>query len=171
MVFACLITTVELVTSAGERKRSSSPTQKPSVEKKLKTSSTARDGLSTIGRLVSDLTSSKEKKAIGSEPVRLATLKVARTAADKIVQRKSSTMPPVPGFILKQPSISKSDMILEVHAAMKSKDGDSIAKVMPGLAPLVENEASTRMNNHEQPAKPALDEFSEIHTLLKPDLL
>lgn len=79
------------------------------------------------------LTSSKEKKATGFELVKPATLKVARTVADKIVQQMSSVVLTMPGFILRYLSMSKSDLILEVHVVAKSEDGDSIAKVVPGL--------------------------------------
>lgn len=69
----------------GRRKRSSSPTREPSVEKKLKTSSVAHKSPSITGRLVIDLTSFKGKKeAAGSELVKPVTLRVARIIADRI---------------------------------------------------------------------------------------
>lgn len=162
-VFACLISTVELVASEGGRKKSSSPAREPSVEKKLKTSSATRS--STVGRLVVDLSSSRNKKEpTGSELVKLAASRVTRTVANKITHL-------VPGFIPRQPSMPKFDPIPDERVVAKSKDGDSTAKTVSGPTPPVENETPSRISNCDQPTKLALGEFSEIHVLLKLDLL
>lgn len=123
-------------------------------------------------RLVINLSYSKEKKeATGSELLKCATSRVARTIADKIEHQRSFAMPLLLGFIPRQPFVPKSDLIPKVHAVGNSEDGDSTAKAVSRPAPLVENETSARMNSCDQPAKRALGEFSKIHVLLKPDLL
>lgn len=61
-----------------------------------------------------DLTYSNGKKeATGSEHVKLVGLKVGGTIVDRIVQRSSYVVPYVYGFIPRQPSVSKSDLITE----------------------------------------------------------
>ncbi|KAM1146175.1 hypothetical protein ACFX19_038743 [Malus domestica] len=76
------------------KKKSSSPAREPLVEKKLRTSSTAREGPSTYERLMIDLTSYMGKKeAARSEPMKPAVLKVVRTVVDKIVQWRNSALP------------------------------------------------------------------------------
>ncbi|KAM2344778.1 hypothetical protein ACFXTH_008738 [Malus domestica] len=68
------------------------------VKKKLKTSSAAHEGPLATERYVIDMTSSngKKNKAARSEHVASSMLRKASTIVDKITQRKSFIMPPVP---------------------------------------------------------------------------
>ncbi|KAB2612719.1 calmodulin binding transcription activator 1 [Pyrus ussuriensis x Pyrus communis] len=59
--------------------------------------------------------------------------------------RKSQRLP----LLLARPSVPKSDLILEVHATVKSDDSYSAAKAVPGQTLLIENEASASMNSRE----------------------
>lgn len=75
----------------------------------MKTSFATREGMSTAGKLVVDLTFSKGKKeAAGFELVKPATPRIVKIVVDKNAQRRSSV---VPSFILRQPFVPKSGLI------------------------------------------------------------
>ncbi|KAB2632286.1 hypothetical protein D8674_028533 [Pyrus ussuriensis x Pyrus communis] len=118
---ACPITVVEPTTNEGGKKRFSPPTQEMPAEKKLKISSAAREGSPAALRLVINLTSSKGEKdeATGFVPI-----------ADRIAQRKSSTVPPVLKFVQKRLSRVKPGSPLERLATMKSNKVNSYTKML-----------------------------------------
>ncbi|KAM1286257.1 hypothetical protein ACFX2J_000330 [Malus domestica] len=170
--FARPIATVEPDVSEGGRKRSLSPARELSVDKKLKTSSATREGSSIVRRLVIDLTFPKRKKeAARSKLMKLVAPKIARNVADKIAQRRSYVVPSVPWFILRLPLVPKSSPIPKVHVAAKNEGDDFIAKAVSGPTSFIEKEAFARMSSHHQPTEPTLGEFSEIHALIKSNLL
>ena len=131
-------------------------------------------------KLVIDLTSSKneKKETAGSMPVMPAVPKAASSIADRIAQRRSSSVPLVPKFVLKRPLGVKSDSPSERLATMKSGKTPSPAKVAPKL---VHSAAETKLpsekretacaSGRDKSAKSNSREAAEICALLKPDLL
>ncbi|KAM1980516.1 hypothetical protein ACFX15_037117 [Malus domestica] len=88
----------------GGNKRSSPPAEEMLVKRKLKTSSTARDGLPAAER-------------------------IASTIADRIAHRRGFVVPPMPKFVPRRSLGVKSGSPLERLAVMKSDKVDSTAKV------------------------------------------
>ena len=149
------ITVVELAINEGRKKRLSPPAQEMFAEKKLKTSSAAREGslaaqetpaenkskTSSAARegspaapkLVIDLTSSKGEKKEAARFVLVAPAipKATSLIADRIALRRNSFVPSVPKFVPKRSSGAKSGSSLERLATMKSDKVPLPAKVVP----------------------------------------
>ncbi|KAM1053769.1 hypothetical protein ACFX2I_001182 [Malus domestica] len=150
------------------------------VEKKLKTSSDAREGPPATERPVIDMTSSngKKKEAAKSEYVASAMSRMANMIDDRIAQRRGFVIPLVPKSILRHPLEAKSGSPLEWLVIMKSDKMDSAAKVAPRPNPPAAEtdspagkEETARVGSCEKSTKPASGEATEINVLLKPDLL
>ena len=127
----------------------SSTAQEMIDEKRPMTSSAAREGSPAVPKLVIDFTSSKneKKKAAGSVPVTPAVPKAASSIADRIAQCRSSSVPPVPKFVLKRSLGVKSDSPSERLATMKSGKTPSPAKVTPKL---VHSTAETKLPSEKR---------------------
>ncbi|KAM1444897.1 hypothetical protein ACFX2I_040990 [Malus domestica] len=144
------------------------------IEKKRKTSSAAYEGSPTADRLVIDLISSKGKKdeATRSEPVMPTMPKVANTIANRIAQHRDCVVPLVPKSVTRHSLGVKSGSYLERLATMKSDKVDSAAKVTQRPTPLTaEKDETARVDSCEKSTKLVYGEATEIHALLKPDLL
>ncbi|KAM1845079.1 hypothetical protein ACFX13_019413 [Malus domestica] len=128
---------MELTMNEGGKKRPFPPAQEMSVEKKMKTSSAAREGPFAVKRYVIDLTSSNGKKseAIKSEPMMSAMPKMASTITDRIAQHRGSVMSQVSNFISRRALGAKCGSPLERLATMKNDKVDFIAKVAPRPIP------------------------------------
>ncbi|KAM2356211.1 hypothetical protein ACFX1X_010706 [Malus domestica] len=157
-----------------------SAAQEIPVEKKPKIASAAREGSSTVLNIVIDLTSSKgekERTAIFM-PVTPIAPKAATSIAERITQRRSSFVPPMPKFVPKRSSRAKSGSPLERLAIMKSDKVPLPTKVVPKPASSVaasnssadkkETACSCRL---EESTKAVSWEVAKICTLLKPNLL
>ena len=185
------ISVVEPAANDGGRKRHSPPVQEPPAQKKSrvacegssaaqegldakrpKTSSAAPGGPPAAPKLVIDLTS---KETVGPVPVPPAVPKAASSIADRIAQRRGSS---VPKFVLKRPLRAKSDSPLEKFTSVKSGTTSSSAKVAPNLVPLAaetklpsEGGETTCANGPGKSAKSNSKEIAGICALLRPDLL
>ncbi|KAM2748691.1 hypothetical protein EV2_027685 [Malus domestica] len=171
---------MELTMNKGGNNRSSSPTEDMSVEKKLKTSSTAHDDLSVVERPVIGITSSNGKKneAARSEHVVPSMLRIASTIVNKIAQRKCFIMPLMSKSVPGRSLGAKFGSPLEILAIMKSGKVDSAAKMAPRPTPFtVETDLPARkediacMGSCENSTKPVSGEAAEICVLLKLDML
>ncbi|KAM2057972.1 hypothetical protein ACFX16_030602 [Malus domestica] len=150
------------------------------AEKKPKISSTSREGSLAVPKLVIDLTSPKGEN---DEPARsvLVTpdvLKVASLIADRIAQRKSSSVPSMLKFVPKCPSGAKSGSPLERFATIKSDKVPLPAKVAPKPVPsTAEINSSTKkkkiahVGSCEKSTKSVSGETAEICALLRPNML
>ncbi|XP_050121360.1 uncharacterized protein LOC126599015 [Malus sylvestris] len=171
------ITVVEPTTNEGGKKKHSPPAQEIPAEKKMKT---ARGDSPAAPKIVIDLTSSKGEKERTATfvPVTPIASKAASSIAEKIAQRKSSSVPLVPKFVPKRPSGTKPDLPLKRLATMKSDKVPLSAKVAPNTASSAaatissadKNEAA-RSGRLEESAKAVSEEAAKICALLKPDLL
>ncbi|KAM2489944.1 hypothetical protein PS1_046874 [Malus domestica] len=147
------------------------------TEKKTKTT---RGDSPAVPKIVIDLTSSKGEKERTATfvPVTPIALKAASSIVEKIVQRKSSSVPLVPKFVLKRPSKAKPGLPLKRLATMKSDKVPLSAKVAPKTASSAsatnssadKNEAA-RLGKLEESGKAVSGEAAKICALLKPDLL
>ncbi|KAM1514609.1 hypothetical protein COP1_013840 [Malus domestica] len=176
----CLITVVEPVTNKGGKNRPFSPAQETLAEKKIKTSSTAREGSPAASKLVINLTSSKgeKEKTARFVPVTPIAQKAASSIVERIAQRRSSSMTLVPKFVPKRSFGAKSGSPLERLATMKSDKVPLLTKVAPkpvsytaatnSSADKKETACACRL---EESTKTVSEEVVEICTLLKPDLL
>ena len=185
------ITVVEPAANDSGRKRHSPPAQEPHAQKKPrvaregssaaqegpdvkrpKTSSAAPGGPPAAPKLVIDLTS---KETAGPVPVTPAVPKAASSIADRIAQRRGSS---VPKFVLKRPPGVKSDFPSEKFASGKSGTTSSSAKVAPNPAPLAaetklpsERGETACANGPGKSAKSNSKEAAEICALLRLNLL
>ena len=119
-----------------------------------------------------DLTS---KETSGLVPVAPAVPKAASSIADRIAQRRGSS---VPKFVLKRSHGVKSDSPSEKLASVKSGMTFSSAKVTPNLVPPAaeiklpaERDETACANGPGESAKSNSKEAAEICALLRPDLL
>ena len=193
------ITMVESAVNDSGRKKHSPPVQgmpvekKPRImhegsstaqevfdEKKPKTSCAAREDSPAAPKLVIDLTSSRNKKkeTVGSVPVTPAVLRTSSSIADRIAQRRSSSVPPVLKFMPKHSLGVKSDSPLGRLSTMKSGKTPSPAKVAPKLVHsavetklLAEKKETACTSGRYKSAKSSSREAAEICALLKPDLI
>ncbi|KAM1578594.1 hypothetical protein ACFX1Z_040131 [Malus domestica] len=179
-VLAYPITVVEPATNEGGKKRPSSPTQKTTVEKKLKISFAACEGSSTVPKLVINLTSSKgEKDEVARSMLVAPTIpKFASSIAERIAQRRSSSMSSVSKFVPNHSSRAKSGSPLERLATIKINKVPLPAKVVPKSVPsAAEVNSSTKKketacaDSREKSTKSVFGEATKICSLLKPDLL
>ncbi|KAM1058291.1 hypothetical protein ACFX2A_032138 [Malus domestica] len=150
------------------------------AEKKPKTASVAHEGSSTAPKFVIDLTSSKNEKErfAGSIPVVPAVSKATSLIADRIAQRRSSSVPLVPKFVSKRLSRAKSGSPLERFTTMKSDKVSLSTKVAPkpaSSAAVTNSSAEKKEIAHagrlEESTKTVSGEVAKIWALLKPDLL
>ncbi|XP_050125622.1 uncharacterized protein LOC126602809 [Malus sylvestris] len=150
------------------------------VEKKPKIDSATCDGLSIVPKIMIDLTSSKgEKERIARfVSVTPIALKAASSIAERIAQRRSSSVPLVPKFMPKRLSEAKSGSPLERLATMKSDKVPLPAKVAqkPASSLAATNSSADKketghLSRLEESTKAVFREAAEICVLLKPDLL
>ncbi|KAM1156450.1 hypothetical protein ACFX2B_026954 [Malus domestica] len=147
------------------------------AEKKTKT---ARGDSPAVPKIVIDLTSSKGEKERTATfvPVTPITSKVASSIAEKIAQRKNSSVPLIPKFVPKRPFETKPGLPLKWLATMKSDKVPLFAKVAPKTASSAaatnssadKNEVS-RSGRLEESAKAVSGAAANTCALLKPDLL
>ncbi|KAM2156321.1 hypothetical protein ACFX1R_042022 [Malus domestica] len=104
--------------------------------------------------------------------------RMASTIADRVAQRRSPVVPPMPKFVPRCLLRAKSGLPLERLTIMKSDKVDSAAKV--ALRPTSSaaeadspagKEKTARVGSYEKSIKPASGEAAEIYVLLRPDLL
>ncbi|KAM2824462.1 hypothetical protein COP1_034368 [Malus domestica] len=171
------ITVMEPTINEGEKKKHSPSAQEMPTEKKTKI---ARRGSPVVPKIVIDLTSSKGEKERTATfvPVTPIASKAASSIAEKIAQRKSSSVPLVPKFVSKRPSKAKPGLPLKRLATMKSDKVPLSAKVAPKIASStaatnssVDKNEAARSGRLEESAKAVSGEATEICALLKPDLL
>ena len=193
------ITFVDPAANDGGKKKHSPPAQKMPAEKKLKilrggsstahevldgkkpkVSSASREDSPAAPKLVIDLTSSRNEKneTAGPEPITPAIPKAASSIADKIAQRRSSSVPLVPKFTPKRPPGIKSGSPLERLAIMKGNRTPLPAKVAPQLVHSAvetklpaEKKETACANGHDKPTRSNSKEAAKICAFLKPDLL
>ncbi|KAM1500019.1 hypothetical protein ACFX10_022631 [Malus domestica] len=166
-----LLSMMEPATNEGGKKRPSLPAQETHAEKKPKTSSATHEGSPATPNLVIDLTSFKAEKEEAARSVSVVPTipKVTSSIADKIAQRRSSSLPPVLKCVPKRPSETKSGSPLERLAIMKSDKVPLPAKVAPKLVPsaaktdsFAEKKVTTRAGSCEKSTKSVSKEVVEI---------
>ncbi|KAM2072069.1 hypothetical protein ACFX1T_040426 [Malus domestica] len=148
------ITAIESAAIEGGKRRFSSPVREPSAKKRPMTSSAARESSSATEKLVIDITSPKGvKKTVKPKPMKPGAPKATVSIAERLAQRKGSTVPPVSGFVSKHPSGAKFESTSERLVAMKSGKVDSVAKVAPGPIPysvVIDSSAEIRASRRKQ---------------------
>ena len=185
------ITVVEPAANDGGRKRHSPPVQEPPAQKKPQVaregSSAAQEGLDAnrpktssaapgdppaAPKLVIDLTS---RETAGPVPVPPAAPKAASSIADRIAQRRGSSMPK---FVLKRPPGIKPDSPSKKLASVGTGSPCSSVKVAPNsVPPAAETELpseggeTARAHGPGKSAKSDSKEAADICALLRPDLL
>ncbi|KAB2608578.1 paramyosin-like [Pyrus ussuriensis x Pyrus communis] len=149
----------------GGKKKSSTPTQEMSFEKKLKTFSTACEGPPNTDKLVITLISSNEKKdeAARSELMTPVMLKVVRTIVDRIDQRRAESM------LLNQNNTEAAKEMTKIMAAEASSSVSLIKRLKSELITLKGSNISAPTSLELQTARQKIIQdlervVSELHS-------